>query len=69
MTALFSVVALLVLGGVASFLMKKLIETIINISIINKESKCPNLSKQRHGIIFNTKTNKLEADQSLILPF
>lgn len=69
MNALSTIVAILFLGVVASYLIKKLIETIINLIIIGQESKRPDLAKQRNGIVYNTKTKKLEADQSLILPF
>ncbi len=48
---------------------KKLIEGIINYSIISKKENKHDVSKQRHGIVYNKKDRKLEADQSTILPF
>ena len=33
------------------------------------ENNFHDVTRQKHGIVYNKKTQKLEADQSLILPF
>ena len=66
---MLSVIGVILLGGVAMFLVKGLVEAIINLNVIKHEKQMPDLAKQRNGIVYNKKTKKLEADQSLILPF
>lgn len=51
------------------YLIKKLVENIANLSILLRKKNYYDVSKQKHGIVYNKKTKKLEADQSLILPF
>lgn len=69
MNPIYSVAIILGLGFLAMFLVKKLIEAVINIIVLHKESKHPDLAKQCHGIVYNTESGKLEADRSLIVPF
>lgn len=69
MNALLSVIGVILLGGVAMYLIKELVEAIINLKVINREKQMPDLAKQRNGIVYNKKTHKLEADQSMILPY
>ena len=69
MDILLKVAAVVLLGILAMFLIKKLVEGVFNLKIVFKKDNLRYISKQRNGIVINTKTKKLEADQSLILPF
>ncbi len=69
MDILLKVAAVVLLGILAMFLIKKLVEGVFNLKIVFKKDNLRDISKQRNGIVINTKTKKLEADQSLILPF
>jgi hypothetical protein len=40
-----------------------------NFKALRYASRYPSVSKHKHGIIYNKKTKKLEADQSPITPF
>ncbi|SCH63179.1 Uncharacterised protein [uncultured Bacteroides sp.] len=50
-------------------LIKKVVERIINLYALSKKESYYNIEKQRNGIVYNKENNKLEADQSIILPF
>lgn len=63
------VVAVVLLSILAMFLIKKLVEGVFNLNVVLRKDNSRDISKQRNGIVLNTKTKKLEADQSLILPF
>ncbi len=54
---------------VALYAVKKIIRTILNLRALNQYRKSPDPINQRHGIVYNKETNKLEADQSPILPY
>ena len=54
---------------VAMFLIKKFVEGTFNLMALWDSKGKYDVSKQRHGIVYNKKDKKLEADQSLILPF
>lgn len=69
MDILLKVAAVVLLGILAMFLIKKLVEGVFNLKFVFKKDNLRDISKQRNGIVINTKTKKLEADQSLILPF
>ena len=62
-------ISMILLGVCAGFAAKKLIEGIINLSVILKKGNRFDVSKQKNGIVYNKKEKKLEADQSMILPF
>ena len=47
----------------------KLIEKICNIITIYRFNKHPDQAHQKHGIVYNKKEKKIEADQSPITPF
>lgn len=51
------------------FFLKRLIESIINISVSLKKENYYDTTKQHQRMVFNKKTKKLEADNSIILPF
>lgn len=51
------------------FFLKKIVESICNLSILLRKKNYYDVTKQRHGVVINKKTKKIEADQSLILPF
>ena len=63
------VIGLVVTSIFIMYLIKKLVENIANLSILLRKKNYYDVSKQKHGIVYNKKTKKLEADQSLILPF
>ena len=62
-------IALVLLTIVAMLCVKKIVECLLNILISSKKENRYNVAKQRNGIVYNKKTQKLEADQSIILPF
>lgn len=66
---IFKLIAVFILGLVLVFLLKKLTQCLINLSVLYKKDNALDISKQRDGIVYNTKSKKLEADQSIILPF
>ena len=67
--ALLKLILILLVGFFIVFLVKKIILTSYNLkSLYDKQSQLDTL-KQKHGMVFNKKTRKLEADQSPILPF
>ena len=47
----------------------KIVEKIFNIKALVYASRNPDVTKQKHGIVYNKKTKRLEADQSPITPF
>lgn len=63
------IVALVVGTILIMFFLKKIMESICNLSVLLRKKNYYDVTKQRHGIVINKKTKKLEADQSLILPF
>lgn len=54
------------LAGIFCF--EKGIRAFLNILVLYKYSKKSDSINQRHGMVFNERTKKLEADQSPILP-
>ena len=69
MMTILKLTAILILGLVLVFLLKKLTQCLINLVVLYKKENYLDISKQRDGIVYNTTTKKLEADQSIILPF
>lgn len=63
------IIGMIFLGVCAGFAAKKLIEGIINLSVLLKKGNRFDVSRQKNGIVYNKKEKKLEADQSMILPF
>ncbi|MCU6771185.1 hypothetical protein [Bacteroides cellulolyticus] len=62
-------IVLPILAITAMILIKKVVERIINLYALSKKESYYNIEKQRNGIVYNKENNKLEADQSIILPF
>jgi len=60
-------VVLLTIG--IMFFIKKLVESVINLIYLSKDKNFYDVSNQKHGVVLNKKTKRLEADQSVILPF
>lgn len=69
MKIIIYILILIVVSVVFILAARKLIECIVNLIIVFKKGKHPDLPMQRHGIVFNKKSGKLEADQTCILPF
>lgn len=63
------ILALVVISVVIMYLIKKFVESICNLNVSLRKKNYYDVSKQKHGIVYNKKKKKLEADQSLILPF
>lgn len=63
------ILAIIILTIAIMFFTKKFVENILNlIFILNKKNRY-DISNQKHGIVLNKETKKLEADNSIILPF
>lgn len=69
MPFVFKVLAVVLLTIAIMFFIKKLVESVINLSYLSKDKNLYDVSNQKHGVVLNKKTKKLEADQSVILPF
>jgi hypothetical protein len=63
------VLAIILLTIAIMFFTKKIVENIFNLNILLRRKNYYDVSNQKHGIVLNKKTKKLEADQSIILPF
>lgn len=60
---------LVVTSIIIVYLFKKFVESICNLDVSLRKENHYDVSKQRNGIVLNKDTKRLEADQSLILPF
>ncbi|MBO6281956.1 MAG: hypothetical protein J6N49_05455 [Alphaproteobacteria bacterium] len=72
MKEMLLLIAVVVLTGLIMYLIKKLVETIINLITLYKARKDPNHPARisSSGIVLNKKTKKLEAcGDKIILPF
>lgn len=69
MPFVFKVLAVVLLTIAIMFFIKKLVESVINLSYLSKDKNLYDVSNQKHGVVLNKKTKKLEADQSVILPY
>ena len=69
MTLAVRLLLVFVLGMVAIFLIKKMVEALYNILELRDKTNAYDTTKQRNGMVLNLRTKKLEADQSAILPF
>ena len=69
MPFVLKVLAVVLLTIAIMFFIKKLVESVINLSYLSKDKNLYDVSNQKHGVVLNKKTQKLEADQSVILPF
>ncbi len=66
MLKLLGIIGLAIIGV---FALKRLFFAILNLRALIEYKKNPDPINQRHGIVYNKKTGKLEADQSPILPY
>ena len=69
MTTLIWLLLFALIGAVVVVVCKKIVESFINLRIILKKNNTLDVTKQRHGVVLNKNKKKLEADQTIILPF
>ena len=69
MVLTLKVLAVVLLTIVIMFFIRKLVESVFNLTFMLRKKNLYDVSNQRHGIVLNKETKKLEADQSIILPF
>lgn len=69
MVLTLKVLAVVLLTIVIMFFIRKLVESVFNLTFMLRKKNLYDVSNQRHGIVLNNETKKLEADQSIILPF
>jgi flagellar biogenesis protein FliO len=69
MSIVVKIIAVIALGVFAMYLLRRLAENIVKLNISLRKNNMYDVSKQKHSIVYNKRTGKLEADQSLILPF
>jgi hypothetical protein len=69
MSIVMKVLAVVFITVAIMFFIKRLVESIFNLKISLRQKSYYDVSNQRHGIVLNKKTKRLEADQSVILPF
>ncbi len=69
MKLFFVVLALIALSILIVFLVGKLVRHLINLSAILSNRNTTDVALRSHGVVYNKTKDKLEADQSLILPF
>lgn len=69
MELFFVIMALIALCILIVFLVGKLVRHLLNLSAIISNKNTTDVSLRSHGVVYNETTDKLEADQSLILPF
>lgn len=62
-------IAIFFLALIGIFCFEKGIQALLNIFVLYRYSKKSDSVSQRHGMVFNEKKQKLEADQSPILPY
>lgn len=62
-------IGIVILAVVALFSLKRIVFGILNLRALRSYRRDANPINQRHGMVFNRRTRKLEADQSPILPF
>ena len=60
----------LICGAIATcFFLRTIIERIININVLLDKKNYTDETLKHEGIVINKKTNKLEGDNRMILPF
>ncbi|MDR2498004.1 MAG: hypothetical protein LBD28_01005 [Tannerellaceae bacterium] len=69
MALVIMILIAIVLFATIAWALIKVVEKVYNIIVIISASRNPDVTKQKHGIVYNKKTKKLEADQSPITPF
>ena len=66
---IFKIVVLVLCAVIACWSVKKIVETAVNLRAIRRGGKYPYDRLQSEGMVYNTKTGKLESDNCQILPF
>lgn len=66
---IFKIVVLVLCAVIACCSVKKIVETAVNLRAIRRGRKYPYDRLQSAGMVYNTKTGKLESDNRQILPF
>ena len=66
---ILKLIGIIFLSIVALFCLKRIVFILFNLRALNQYRKNPDPINERHGMVFNKKTNKLEADQSIILHY
>lgn len=69
MSLLIKLSLIVVLTAIAIFLFRKILFSVLNYRDVTNKEIAADITRQRNGIVFNTDTNKLEADQSVIPSF
>lgn len=62
-------IGIITLTVMALYCIKRIIIAILNLHALSQYRRTPDPINQRQGIVYNKRTNKLEADQSPILPY
>lgn len=68
MYLILRVLLIVFLGITVMFFTRKFIESVYNV-LASRKKHFHDSTRRHEGIVFNAKTGKLEADNSLILPF
>lgn len=68
MNATVSIILIALLGAGAVLVVRELVKSLSNLITLFKDGYKREVINQRNGMVFNKKNNKLEADQSVILP-
>ncbi len=63
------IIMLLLCFIIACISLSKIVESALNLRAIHLGKKSPVFGPRTSGMVFNTKTGKLEADSQQILPF
>lgn len=66
---IFKLIAFIFISIAVIFSLKRAFYALKNIKALKNYEQDPDPINQRHGMVFNKKTGKLEADQSPILPY
>lgn len=69
MKLLLSIGLIVGLTIIACYFVRKLIENFFNLMFLLEEKKHPGTLPRHESIVFNSETQKLEDDSSVILPF
>ena len=69
MNIILNILAIIFITIATMFFTKKFVESIFNLKVFFNRKNHYDVSNQRNGIVLNEKKKRLEADQSIILPF
>ena len=68
MRVILIVITMIAIISAAAWVLIRLGVMIFNIMAIYRSRQHPELRNQKHGIVYNMKKDRLEADQSFIVP-